>query len=222
MHQPHNDAVRLLIVRHGNTFEAGETAYQVGAKTDLALTKKGLEQAESFAIYLKSRKINPQLIICGSLKRQIETAEILQTHFPEAILQKQEMALDEIDYGVWEGLTADAIEKQWPEEYKSWNERAVWPEGIFVENHAFYLERLEKWIQKMAGSEEKVVLAVSSNGLLRMLLEFVPPLWKSILSESRMKNYKVATGNYCDLSLHKTLPLLRIRDWNMKPQTESK
>ncbi len=38
---------RLVIVRHGNTFEAGETPRRIGARTDLPLTAAGLEQAEA-------------------------------------------------------------------------------------------------------------------------------------------------------------------------------
>jgi probable phosphoglycerate mutase len=37
----------FVIVRHGNTFEAGEPARRIGARTDLPLTPAGVAQAEA-------------------------------------------------------------------------------------------------------------------------------------------------------------------------------
>ncbi|HAO37083.1 MAG TPA: histidine phosphatase family protein, partial [Hyphomonas sp.] len=36
---------RLIIVRHGNTFDKGDTVTRVGGRTDLPLSASGLAQA---------------------------------------------------------------------------------------------------------------------------------------------------------------------------------
>lgn len=57
-----NNPIRLILVRHGNTFDAGQTPTQVGARTDLSLTDQGRNQAHYFARYLASEQIQPQAI----------------------------------------------------------------------------------------------------------------------------------------------------------------
>ena len=39
------EPIRLILVRHGNTFEAGQKCVKVGSKTDMPLTAQGLRQA---------------------------------------------------------------------------------------------------------------------------------------------------------------------------------
>ena len=41
---------QLLIVRHGNTFETGETPRRVGLRTDLPLSSSGRKQANALQI----------------------------------------------------------------------------------------------------------------------------------------------------------------------------
>ena len=51
---------RLLIVRHGNTFAAGEVARRVG-KTDVPLVASGEEQAKELGQYLATRQLTPDI-----------------------------------------------------------------------------------------------------------------------------------------------------------------
>ena len=44
---------KLVIVRHGNTFRAGETPTRVGARTDLPLVEE--ERARSAGRYLREK-----------------------------------------------------------------------------------------------------------------------------------------------------------------------
>jgi probable phosphoglycerate mutase len=43
---------RLILIRHGNTFEAGQKAVWVGARSDLPLTMAGEAQAHAAAQYV--------------------------------------------------------------------------------------------------------------------------------------------------------------------------
>lgn len=207
-------SLRLFLLRHGNTFNAGEVAVQIGSKTDLALTDKGKLQAAGFAQHLKTHALVPAAIYCGSLARQLETAKIIHAVFPSTPLFTQQSALDEIDYGAWEGLSAQAIAQQWPQEYQDWCEQGIWPSHLFHSQKAVHIEKLQQWLNALEQNfaPQSLIIAVSSNGLMRMLLNFMPDLWNSLVAAKKMDSYKVGTGHYCDLRLSQGQPL--IQQWN--------
>lgn len=194
--------IRLIAMRHGNTFEKGELPIQIGARTDLALTSFGRAQAENMGEYLAQQKIFPNAIFSGSLKRQKESAEIVGKFFglPLQVVP----ALTEIDYGDWEGLSADEISKKWPKEYVEWNQKSKWQRSIFQGNFEMHFQNLYSWVSSLAAEfDGKTVLAVTSGGVLRFL-----------------RNEKVKTGHFCEL--HFSLNELKVYSWNQPPLIASK
>jgi broad specificity phosphatase PhoE len=173
------------LARHGNTFEEGQTPVQIGI-TDLPLTQKGREQAEAIAQILPP----VDAVYSGTLKRQKEFAELAAKREPFL-----EPALNEIDYGLWEGLTAKEIETGWPQESKSWKE-GHWPEGIF-KSREHYKNGIDLWRKTL--SPNTVVFAVTSGGILRL---FHPE--------------KVSTGHFCELEIFPNR--IFIKSWNCNPQ----
>ncbi len=212
-----NKSFRLMLLRHGNTFEAGETAVQVGCQTDMPLTEKGLLQAQLFADLLKQQELIPTYIYSGSLQRQTKTADIVHQSFNTATLIKQQSALDEIDYGVWEGLTTEQILAKWPAEYKAWHEQARWPDNIFKTQLEDHRTALKLWLTQVSQvvPENGLVVAVSSNGIIRLMLQWIPDVWNMLVYEKKMDTYKVGTGHYCDLTIKDGVPT--IMAWNIKP-----
>ena len=190
--------IRLILVRHGNTFEEHETAVQVGARTDLSLTAKGRLQAEGVADYLLARGIAPKAIYAGSLKRQAESAQILSERLHVTVTHQA--ALTEIDYGPWEALPAEEIAKGWPKEYAAWTEEFVWPKGLFGSSLEEHKAQIENWLNFLRSTfaSGDIVVGFTSNGLLRFF-----------------KNEKVKTGHFCELAL---LPQgFEVRSWNVNP-----
>lgn len=191
--------MRLMLVRHGNTFEKGEIPLQVGARTDLPLTSFGKEQAKGVLKYILKKKIPLQAIYTGTLKRQKESAQIIGHHFnlPCQITE----ALTEIDYGKWEGLPSETIKTGWPEDYRAWTEEAIWPKKIFNSSHAAFQKTLNDWLASlfMIHDKDDMILGVTSNGLLRMF-----------------RNEKVKTGNFCELKLYPGG--FEIESWNQETQ----
>ncbi len=193
--------IRLILVRHGNTFEENQVPVQIGAGTDLPLTAHGRAQAEKMAQYLISEKIQPKAIYAGGLKRQTEFAKIICGNFD--LLFFSEPALTEIDYGAWEGLSLQQIGNLWPKEYTEWNEEGKWPEHLFRGTFQRHIDGVEAWLQflrKKYASNDTVV-AVSSNGLLRFF--------------QSEKKLKVKTGHFCELYLFQDR--LEINRWNVNP-----
>lgn len=210
--------IRLFLIRHGNTFEAGQTPTQVGLTSDLPLTEQGRKQARAFAAYLKAEDITPAAIYAGSLKRQTESAQIIARDLHiDSKLHLNYPALNEIDYGAWEGLTAEEITHQWPAEYAGWTEQSLWGEGIFGGSLQEHLKDIRSWLHELRHyySSGDVIVGITSNGIIRFFNSFDPLHWKKLTEEKRMEDLKVKTGHYCELLLFKD-SLISSR-WNIRP-----
>ncbi|MCS5708528.1 phosphoglycerate mutase family protein [Candidatus Berkiella cookevillensis] len=211
-------SVTLYLYRHGNTFEAGDKVVQVGLKSDLPLTTVGKQQAESFGAYLQKSSISPNSIFSGQLQRQTESAHILQSYFPQTILKTHVQALDEIDYGLWEGLTANEITENWEHQAQCWHTQAIWPNDIFKQSREYHLQHITEFLTALynkQGEKNAPVIVVSSNGIIRLFLYF-SNLWENICATSAMNNYKVGTGNFCKVQLHEN-NIITIDEWNVNP-----
>jgi Fructose-2,6-bisphosphatase len=209
------DPIRLILVRHGNTFESGQQPVQVGALSDLPLTAQGFKQAHDFAGYLKRKGIEPKAIYAGTLVRQTESAKIVgkELHMEKKV-HINEPALTEIDYGLWEGLAADEIEAKWPHEYEQWNTQAKWAEDIFGGTLQGHLEAIAHWLDMLCKTYDSgdTVVAVTSNGVIRFFYSFVKDDWQAVVNTKQMENLKVKTGHFCELLIYKDA--LKVQTWN--------
>ena len=187
--------IKLILVRHGNTFEKNETSRMVGSKTDMPLTEFGKKQAEAVADRLIQENLIPTIAFHGPLKRQKETAGIIcKRLFLNNVIEAGELA--EIDYGEWENLTNDELKFMWPQEFKSWSESGQWPNGIFKQELPEIENNLQKWLLKInADFAGQTVLAVSSNGILRVMNMIF------LASKFNFSKSKVSTGSYCVINL---------------------
>jgi len=207
--------IRLILVRHGNTFETGQIAVQIGARTDMPLTEKGRKQAGDIARFLQMEQIHPAAIYRGPLKRQIETAQIIGKPFRlEGIA---ESVLTEIDYGTWEGLEAESIRSKWPSEYSEWAASARWAERIFGGDHP--LPAIERWIDHLKKTHQSgdTIIGVSSYGLIRYFYALWKNHWDFLVSKKQIETLKVKTGHFCELLLLEDG--VEIRKWNESPQS---
>lgn len=185
---------RLILVRHGNTFEKEQVPVQVGARTDLPLTAVGREQAKKLSAFLKEKGNFPKAIFAGFLKRQTESAEIIAENF--AMGFEKTAVLSEIDYGPWEGLTQEEIHQKWPKEFDEWNREAKWQPSIFAGSFEEHWNNLMLWFDRLyAQYPDQTVVGITSNGLMRLF-----------------RGEKVKTGHFCTLQLH--LKGWEILDWN--------
>ncbi|MFN8758233.1 MAG: histidine phosphatase family protein [Tagaea sp.] len=98
------NARKILLVRHGNTFAPGETAVWVGARTDLPLVAKGLEQARTFGDAVRGAGLDVGPLRAGPLRR---TREFVREAF--GVAAEIDDRLTEIDYGKWEGRTTEDV-----------------------------------------------------------------------------------------------------------------
>lgn len=193
----------LIIVRHGNTFESGETPRRVGARTDLPLTEKGLIQAERVANWLKAKNIIPDVVVSGPLKRHLQMAETITGAFQmdaATVLP----ALTEVDYGPDENKPEEeVIARVGSGAIELWNTQAIVPEGWQVDVDGFR----NIWPELAKTYIGKTVVVITSNGTARFALD--------LFDQKPVENLKLGTG--CLGILEKTDDTWHFKNWHIKP-----
>ncbi len=167
----------LWLCRHGNTFPQGSTPVWIGSQQDLPLTAEGEAQAQRlgqfFCASSVQSEVQPDLILSASLRRTRRTAEIIHEHCGGVKLKVDER-LNEIDYGLWSGLTREQIvEKFGVLELQQWEQQGVWPKAAgWAGSSQRIQEQVLQLVQEL-GTAQKVVV-VSSQGILRYFLALLP------------------------------------------------
>jgi probable phosphoglycerate mutase len=188
--------MKLLLARHGNTFESGDTPFIVGRNEDLPLTLEGEAQATRLARYLHTENLVPDTIRCGPLERTRRSAAIVADMLALKA-PKIDTRLTELDYGDWSGLTTDEVRTMYGREaIDAWDHHGImpddrgWspsPEDLLADVQDFAADALE-----IKGT----LLAVTSNGVLRFFAKLVDGLFDELASARALK---VGTGNVCCL-----------------------
>jgi len=203
--------MRVFLVRHGNTFAAGDKVVWVGARTDLDLTPEGVTQAEAVGEALRFLGAKPGALYFGPLKRTVQSAWAIAPVFgltPEQFHTCEE--LREIDYGIWEGRSNDEIRADYGSEaIDGWQKRNVWPDGF---NWSPSLDRIkanwnglmERIIDAGNGSD---AIVVSSNGIFKLVAEAL-----GIPKDEA----KMATGSISVLGVSKAGEI-SVELWNKRP-----
>lgn len=199
---------QLYIVRHGNTFDAGQTPTRVGARTDLDLSSSGKAQATALAKDFED--INFDAAICSPLCRTRQTASIiLQPHKPAPPLLILPF-LTEIDYGVDENKPeADVIARLGQAALDAWDADAIPPDGWHVDPKALIQDWKDVIARAASLPANANILIVTSNGIARFLLDAVDTL----PPESARK---LRTGAYGQISVTPDGASALI-SWNVRP-----
>ena len=201
----------IYIVRHGNTFDKGDTVTRVGARTDLPLSISGQVQAGQLAAHF--REIVPQgfdAAFCSELQRTRQTAQaILDAYDARPDLTELEF-LREVDYGPDENQPEDQVIARIGEAaLEAWDRAATPPPGWDVSPDELKAE-WASLLSTLSGPQSSApVLIVTSNGIARFVLDAV------ISVQCELGSIKLKTGAY---GLIRTEPdgatLLK---WNVRP-----
>lgn len=202
----------LIIARHGNTFEKGETPRRVGARTDLPLVDSGRVQARAIGHWLKQNGLYPEAVYSSQLQRTKETAEIA---LKEAGYKEPVFALEifnEIDYGPDENLPEDAVKARLGEKaLQEWDEKAVVPEGWNFDPQKT-IRDWKDFARYIVEEEQNCIMVVTSNGIAR----FAPHITGDFDKFADKNTIKISTGAVCVLQFENNR--WTIKDWNVKPQ----
>ena len=203
---------RLIIARHGNTFDPGDTPTRVGRRTDLPLVASGEAQAKRIGDYLRRRQLVPDVVFAAPLKRSYDTArlavEALGCDLPITI----DARFNEIDYGPDENQPESAVVARIGEQaLRDWNERAKVPPGWLVDPQAIIGDWLAFGDTCRQSFSDQTVLVVTSNGIAR----FAPHLTGDFEGFRRRHGIKIATGALCFLRVQGGW--WTVERWNVKP-----
>ena len=132
----YNMQTKMIVARHGNTFEPGDLVLRIGAKTDLPLSKSGVQQAENLGFFLKTQQLIPDLVFCSNLQRTIQTAGKIIDCLGLSLTARQDSIFNEIDYGVDDGKPEVQVRQRLGEQaLRAWEEQFIVPEGWQVDCH---------------------------------------------------------------------------------------
>jgi broad specificity phosphatase PhoE len=118
--------MQLILVRHGETSWNVEEVFRGRARIDL--DEAGLRQAELVAGYL--RQMHIEAVYSSPLERAVHTAEAIAVK--HRLLVHSSEALNDLDFGDWEGKSIAVVREAFPEQYMLWishPERARLPGG---------------------------------------------------------------------------------------------
>ncbi|MGD1944079.1 MAG: histidine phosphatase family protein [Leptolyngbyaceae cyanobacterium] len=155
----------VYLLRHGET-EFSKTGGFCGA-LDPELTAEGTAMAEAFAQRYQSMAW--QAVYVSPMKRTIATAKPLCN----ALDLKMEIreGLREIQYGEWEGKTAETVKADYPDDYIHWLAEPAWNPPTGGESSVQISSRAAL---VMAEIEEKYtsgnILVVSHKATIRIIL----------------------------------------------------
>ncbi|MGY1751120.1 bifunctional RNase H/acid phosphatase [Modestobacter sp. SYSU DS0511] len=103
------------LLRHGRTEHTPERRYS--GSSDLPLSQVGRADAEAAARHLAGRGID--VIVSSPLQRTRQTAEAAAAVLGVPV--EVDTDLRELDFGAWEGLTADEARQKSPLAYRRWS-----------------------------------------------------------------------------------------------------
>jgi len=192
----------LYIVRHGNTFDKGDTVTRVGGRTDLPLSTSGQAQAQKLAAHFAT--VTFATARSGPLKRTRETANAILTARPDAPELITDLFLREIDYGPDENRPEeDVIARIGKPALDAWERDSIPPPGWRVDPAAI----IGNWQELFSdlAEEEGVHLIVTSNGIARFALA---------AANAHRPDAKLPTGGYGIIRLS---PEPVVIDWNLRP-----
>ena len=158
---------RLFIVRHGNTFDKGDTVTRVGGRTDLPLSVSGRAQAEALGRHFASTPFASAR--SGPLKRTRETAYAILATQADAPELATDLFLREIDYGPDENRPEDeVVARIGKPALEAWEHSSVVPPGWRVDPDAL-IGNWQETFHELANQPGNHLI-VTSNGIARFAL----------------------------------------------------
>ncbi|HFI0342464.1 TPA: histidine phosphatase family protein [Streptococcus suis] len=104
--------MKIYLMRHGET-DLNKNRCFYGS-LDVSINQTGKEQAQSLHTLMQTIPIDK--VYVSSLRRSQETAQLVFPTSHSTPLKN----MDEKGFGLWEGLTADQIQEQFPLEWEAW------------------------------------------------------------------------------------------------------
>jgi len=170
------ETLKLYIVRHGETEWNVIKRFQ--GQLNTPLTENGMEKLKKTGKKLKNILFDE--VYTSELGRTVASAEIILNEnngYKNNKLELQKLAeLNEVYFGVWQGLTYEEVFLKYPEEGNNYfyNVKNYNAENVEAEKLEDALERFLKGINKILDSHESGnILVVTHGTVLEMFMNYV-------------------------------------------------
>lgn len=201
----------FVIVRHGNTFAAGEPPRRIGARTDLPLTAQGQAQAEALGAHFAALGWRFSRVLTSPLLRTRATAQAIVAAQSDIPVPESCDWLAEIDHGPDEDKDeATVLGRIGHDALAAWDAHALPPPDWRVDAE----QRLSGWRALFAAPPaDGPILLVTSNGAARFALLADPALQAAMRD---IPGLKLPTGAY-GLLRRDARGQLEIAAWGQRP-----
>lgn len=170
------ETLKLYIVRHGETEWNVIKRFQ--GQLNTPLTEKGMEKLRKTGKKLENVLFDE--VYTSELGRTVASAEIILNEnngYKNNKLELQKLAeLNEVYFGVWQGLTYEEVFLKYPEEADNYfyNVKNYNAENVEAENLKDALERFLKGINKILNRHKSGnILVVTHGTVFEMFINYV-------------------------------------------------
>ena len=156
---------RIVLVRHGET--VGQSSIRYYGATDIGLSDLGRAQVREAALALPGDAFD--WVLTSPLSRAWESARMVAPNRSLRLLDE----LREIDFGRWEGLTAEEIQARDPIRYEDWQAGRPGFDYPGGERRADFQARVAQAVDWMLNSGQSSLLVVVHKGVIRAIVREV-------------------------------------------------
>ena len=156
---------KIYLVRHGES--KWNKLKKIQGQQNIPLTEKGIEQAKLVGKRLVDEGI--EKIYSSDLKRAYDTAKIVGDMLKIDVIPTK--GLREINFGIWEGLTADILKSKFNKEQELWLKE---PEKLKIEGAESISELQARAMQEIntiiSDNNVNNILIVSHSATLKTII----------------------------------------------------
>ena len=156
---------KWYLIRHGET-DFNKKRFFYG-KADVSINETGKEQATLLHQLMKGKSISQ--VYTSQLKRTQETAAII---FPDQNPTAYK-ALNERDFGLWEGRTANEIQAAFPLVWEEWLESPFDVTPSKAEPFQKFKDRVQSIVEEIRETDDDEIAIVGHLGVLRLIYQFL-------------------------------------------------
>ena len=195
--RPSYNALRLILVRHGETDWNRQGRFQ--GQIDVPLNATGQQQGQQAADFLQPIALD--FAVSSPMRRPLETAKLILKQHPNVPLTLEEQ-FREISHGGWEGCLESEIEADYPGELERWHctpAAVQMPEGENL--HQVWERAIAAWDQMVASAladpkDRPVGLVVAHDAINKVILCHVAGLRPEHIWNFKQGNGAVSVIDY--------------------------
>ncbi len=191
--------IKLYLLRHGETIWNVQKKFQ--GQMNSPLTENGIEKLKDTAKELMN--IDFQGVYTSQMRRTIESAKIILEknikYLKEPVKINNMKEFNEIYFGIWQGMTYEEIEGEYPEEYDNYFNNPSKYEAWIIggEDLDEGLERFLNGIERIVSFEEMQygsgkILVVTHGTVLELFMNHINHRKMDDLEERKL----IGNGEY--------------------------